>query len=205
MKRSVFLLLILFFGIASNATDWYVRPAGGTYGDENGTSYDNAWDGLMSVDWGEGGVTAGDTLYVCGLHIWEEVPSPSALSYWTIGASGTDENTRITIRGDHPDDQGIIWGVDIQAGDSRVWSSEGSGVWSTTTGNYNDFFFEDVTATSWTILDKITTTTGTLTGTWTFTNGSTTVNADGDGNAQTELDDGDIVYISTGTAGNGYN
>ena len=72
MKTSI--LLLLYFLITTTypvfATDWYVRPAGGNYGSENGTSYANALDGLKNVVWGEGGVQAGDTLYVCGLHYW---------------------------------------------------------------------------------------------------------------------------------------
>ena len=28
---------------------WYVRPSGGSYGTEDGTSYDNAWDGFTNI------------------------------------------------------------------------------------------------------------------------------------------------------------
>ena len=47
-------------------SDWYVRPSGGTYGDEDGTSYANAWDGFSNITWGVGGVVVGDTLYLDG-------------------------------------------------------------------------------------------------------------------------------------------
>ena len=47
---------------------WHVRPSGGSYGDEDGTSYENAWDGLSNITWGTGGVVAGDTLYIYGVH-----------------------------------------------------------------------------------------------------------------------------------------
>ena len=69
MKKLVF--LIFFFLIATSlfATDWYVRPAGGAYGAEDGTSYAAAWDGLLNVVWGGAGVVPGDTLYICGTHI----------------------------------------------------------------------------------------------------------------------------------------
>lgn len=59
---------------------WYVRPAGGSYGTEDGTSYDNAWDGFASIVWGGAGVNPGDTLYVAGTHN----------ETLTVGASGTD-------------------------------------------------------------------------------------------------------------------
>ena len=42
----------LFFG----GNIWYVRPSGGTYGNEDGTSYDNAWDGFTNIDWTATGV-----------------------------------------------------------------------------------------------------------------------------------------------------
>ena len=100
---------------------WYVRPYGGntvTYGAENGTSYADAWDGFSKIAWGPGGVQAGDTLYVCGTH-----PSPvramsgayvASDSQLKIGASGTGEDARITIRGDYPGDSGQILREQVQ-------------------------------------------------------------------------------------------
>ena len=64
-------LIWTIFSANAAATDWFVRPAGGNYGVENGTDYDNAWEGLEAVVWGSGGVVAGDTLYICGLHLRE--------------------------------------------------------------------------------------------------------------------------------------
>ncbi|MFZ2054369.1 MAG: hypothetical protein WAU81_09240, partial [Candidatus Aminicenantales bacterium] len=64
--RKAFVFLIFFavvVVVCSESADWYVRPAGGSYGTENGTSYANAWDGLLRVVWGPGGVQAGDTLW----------------------------------------------------------------------------------------------------------------------------------------------
>lgn len=69
---------------------WYVRPAGGSYGTEDGTSYDNAWDGFTNIDWDS--IRAGDTLIVAGTH----------LETLTVEKSG------INIRGDHSGDAGII-------------------------------------------------------------------------------------------------
>jgi len=78
---------------------WYVRPSGGSYGTEDGTSYDNAWDGNAGITWGVGGVVAGDTLYICGTHV----------ERLQIGDDGTATN-RIVVRGDYPADPGIIDG-----------------------------------------------------------------------------------------------
>ena len=44
-----------------------MRLAGGDYGVEDGTSHENAWDGLDQVVWGSSGVKSGDTLWICGL------------------------------------------------------------------------------------------------------------------------------------------
>jgi hypothetical protein len=63
--------------------NWYVRPSGGSYGDEDGTSYDNAWDGFSHITWGSGGVLAGDTLYVDGTHYD---------AYLSVHVSGTAAN-----------------------------------------------------------------------------------------------------------------
>jgi parallel beta-helix repeat protein len=82
---------------------WYVRPAGGNYGLEDGTSYENAWNGFGNIVWGAGGVSVSDTLYVCGAHSQK----------LEIGNSG-EEGNPISIRGDYPD-AGIMDGRDITA------------------------------------------------------------------------------------------
>lgn len=145
-----FLILVLLTNIAS-ATDWYVRPAGGNYGNEDGMNYTNAWDGLGNVVWGTGGVDAGDTLYVCGLHLRNHTGGSKGEKI-IVNVSGT-ENNRVTIRGDCPSDPGIIWGAGIISYDT--WTDEGGGVYSITIGgNYDgsSFFFEDITANNWTVL-----------------------------------------------------
>lgn len=80
-----------------NATGaaWYVRPAGGSYGDEDGTSYVNAWNGFDAIDWDL--IEPLDNLYVAGTHI----------EGLTIGASGT-ETKNILIRGDFSGDEAVI-------------------------------------------------------------------------------------------------
>jgi hypothetical protein len=80
-----------------SAKDWYVRPSGGTYGAGSGASYTDAWSGFSRIVWGSGGVTAGDTLYICGAH-------GQTLSVGTSGASGA----KITIRGNYTSDPGSI-------------------------------------------------------------------------------------------------
>jgi len=55
-KRKPHIALILTVSLAwlilsanAAASDWFVRPAGGNYGSEDGSSYQDAWDGLKSV------------------------------------------------------------------------------------------------------------------------------------------------------------
>jgi len=133
---------------------WCVRPAGGSYGKEDGSSYQDAWDGLQNVVWGPGGVEAGDTLYVCGLHLRTRTGG-SAWEIFRPGVSGTGEDSRIIIRGDYPGDQGIIWGAGIMA--HEPWVDEGDNTWSITdVGTPNSmWYFEDITADSWKVLDKV--------------------------------------------------
>ncbi len=52
----IIMWLILSAGgnTALAASDWFVRPVGGSYGSEDGSSYENAWDGLKNVVWGAG-------------------------------------------------------------------------------------------------------------------------------------------------------
>lgn len=82
---------------------WYVRPSGGTYGDEDGTSYANAWDGFTNLDWTVAGVQPGDRLYICGTHT----------ETFVVGGSGTapigySKGSPITILGNYPGDAGVI-------------------------------------------------------------------------------------------------
>lgn len=92
----------------SNASDikdattfiaYYVRPAGGNYGDEDGSSYANAWNGFADITWASLG--AGKVLYICGTH--NEI--------LTVGASGTS-TAHLVLRGDYTGDEAIIDGTD---------------------------------------------------------------------------------------------
>ncbi|MFQ5621731.1 MAG: right-handed parallel beta-helix repeat-containing protein, partial [Candidatus Nanoarchaeia archaeon] len=156
MKRFIATFaFISFLCTPGLAKDWYVRPAGGNYGSEDGTSYANAWDGLLNVVWGEGGVQPGDTLYVCGLHIhdmtnWGYIATQADIPV----ISGTSESNRVIIRGDYPDDPGIVWGSYKIS--YNPWILIGSSTYRITlVGNhYEDWFFEDITASSWVVLDR---------------------------------------------------
>ena len=58
LHRTRLLIVILSILFAGNvfATTWYVRPSGGSYGNEDGTTYADAWDGFTNITWGTGGV-----------------------------------------------------------------------------------------------------------------------------------------------------
>ena len=77
---------------------WFVRPSGGSYGEEDGTSYSNSWNGFDNIVWNQAnGVMPGDNLVLCGTHN----------ENFTVGASGEPGNP-IVIRGDYSKDSGYI-------------------------------------------------------------------------------------------------
>ena len=219
MKKFLWLIILLLTATPVMAADFFVRPvaAVGTYGNEDGSDYNNAWNGLTNPDepttevqWGTGAgeVGPGDTLYVCGLHVHTVDGLGSiAVEADITPVSGTSESARVIIRGDasrvnagYAD--GVLWGAYQMS--YEAWTDNGNGVWYITLpGNSADeWFFEDIGSLSdsdYTILEPLTATSSTLTGTWTFTDSSTTVTADGDGNVSTgsELAAGDYVRSST--------
>ncbi len=71
--KAILIVALLLIASVGWSADWYVRPSGGSYGDEDGTSYTNAWDGFSNITWGSGGVVAGDTLYLDGSTTYKEV------------------------------------------------------------------------------------------------------------------------------------
>ena len=194
--RTTLLILIVLLTTKAFAADWYVKQ--GQTGNDDGTTYEHAWEDLLDVVWGGSGVVAGDTLYVCGTHTHTLTNSGNLVTQAdvTIGADGTVGNY-ITIRGDHPGDPGIIFGSFYDS--LAAWNDEGGGVWSSTLRGADDkngdWFFADISGEDYTLLEKIRTE-GTLTGTWTFTNANKTVRSDDNaypGDATTELDDGDWI------------
>lgn len=129
----------------ARARDWFVRPAGGSYGRENGRTYTNAWNGLHRIVWGRGGVQPGDTLYVCGLHVHNAVKRVPIVTQADIPiVSGAAEDARIVIRGDWPGDAGVVWGAYRMS--YERWRPEGGGVWSITLpgDSFPDWFFQDI-------------------------------------------------------------
>lgn len=101
-----FVVLILASGNEFvHAKDWYVRPAGGNYGRADGTSYDDAWNGLLQVKWGMNGVSPGDNLYVCGTHVHDMINRGNVASQAELHLiSGAGDSARIITRGDCPGD-----------------------------------------------------------------------------------------------------
>jgi hypothetical protein len=107
------LLIPLLMACPSWAATYYVRPqTASTYGTEEGTSYENAWNGLDAVTWGGDGLNAGDTLYICGHHsgVTSNGWSNNAYTKIVVGASGSS-GSPITISGACPGDQGYIHGT----------------------------------------------------------------------------------------------
>lgn len=107
MKKTVALIIPLILLIlpqaACCARDWFVRPASGAIsGKVDGTSFQNAWNALQSINWGK--IKPGDTVYIAG----------SFHEKLAVGKSGTASGL-ITIRGDLPGNPGAI---DVSAGDA---------------------------------------------------------------------------------------
>ena len=135
------------------ATNWYARreTTAGTYGDEDGTSYANAWNGLPRYGGQEltpslaslgaqadvwGSVAPGDTLFLCG-DWYRESSSTADLNattrhgVCTLAAKGNaTDNAIISLQEEtYP---GTIWAAFKYTG-AISWNDEGGGVYSTTT------------------------------------------------------------------------
>ena len=108
----------------ASATDYYVRPASGEYSAEDGSDYENAYDGFTDIVWAD--VDSGNgKLFVCGT-FYEELSIPSN----TAGESGTPIHIiSCTIaNGASADDPGIINGggtlpMAIYVGDTETSES----------------------------------------------------------------------------------
>jgi len=94
MKKTLTIsLLFISLCICSNAfaTDWYVDK--GAFGNNDGTSWENAWESFADIVWGGSGVSGGDTLYISG-----GSNGKTYAEMLTVGASGTSSSAHITIR-----------------------------------------------------------------------------------------------------------
>ena len=104
-------LILVLFSVNAFAASHYVRPNGGSYGAEDGTDWDNAFDGMPST------MIRGDTYYVAG----GSYPAPGW--YLNDAESGTDV---ITIKkANAADCSGVTgWSVSF-ASDQVVVSDSG--------------------------------------------------------------------------------
>ena len=134
MKHSIAKLWLLFglllLPFPTWPATWFVRPGvydgqdtngnpvalGAVCGMQNGTNYDNAWNGLQAVVWGASGVNTGDTLYVCGTHIYS-FTNDTRLNQQA--ATGTQSG--VTIRMDWPDAPGLVFVGAIDSRPGTVW------------------------------------------------------------------------------------
>jgi hypothetical protein len=99
--RGIWLLVGLLAALPVSAQDLYVRPAEGTYGTSDGTSYANAFDGFADVAWGASAnqVGDGDTLYVCGEFDLDSIDGGS-FPMMQVDSSGSSDVSRVTVNGD---------------------------------------------------------------------------------------------------------
>ena len=129
---------VILFPAFALANDWYVRPTTSVSENGDGLSYETAWAGLNKVVWGLGGVEAGDTLYVCGLH--DTSYTETRLDVQVSGAP----SAAITISGACPGDPGEIWRVNFRltsgwVGPDAFGAYSHSEVW----GNTSNDLYED--------------------------------------------------------------
>jgi hypothetical protein len=135
--------------VTKDANTWYVRPGvytsndgdtgapiakAGVYGTQDGTTYSNAWNGIQSIVWGEGGVEAGDTVYICGMHYYTMKSSSwvGLQGQVYIPESGYSPDYPITIRMDLATDPGTLWGAGVnQINGGGTWTGpDTNGVYS---------------------------------------------------------------------------
>lgn len=138
-----FVVLFLVCSFQLNAETFYVRPPSGEYGLEDGSSYNNAFDGFDNIVWGTGAgeVGPGDTLYVCGSDNNGAAPfkkylkppiSGTSLNYITISACKTSY-------GASTEDPGVIdCGLELDG-----WISGGNGVYYISLASLPYFLMED--------------------------------------------------------------
>lgn len=107
LRLSIFFLLLSTTSVF--ATNWYVRPLGGSYGSHNGTNYENAWNGFSEINFV--GMASSDTLIICGKHT-------EALF---LDKNGTT-SSQFTLTGACPSDAGSIF---VIGNNALRWISDG--------------------------------------------------------------------------------
>jgi len=127
------MVILWMWPIAVGATDYYVRPSGGSYGLEDGTSYANAWDGFTNISWST--VDSGDgKLFICGVNT----------ETLTVGASGEDGTpvhvvSCTTANGASADDAGTISGAET----ITSWSVYSGNIYRSDVGNIDVYQIYD--------------------------------------------------------------
>lgn len=160
----------MLFALSASASTWYVRPAvytnwsesspyhpiaqTGIYGSQNGTSYADAWNGIQSVVWGGGGVVSGDTLYICGSHLYWT--SNNSVPYYQAYIAVSPLASGCTIRMDYATDPGQMFGgcLDYRSQYPVNWEGpDGNGVYRTTNylAQYRYYNYQ-IDGTNWTHL-----------------------------------------------------
>ncbi len=138
--------ITVYCDISNPPKDWYVRPPNESisYGIENGQSYENAWNGLLDVVFGQGGVEAGDNIYICGSHIY------SAMTRWKITESGFSDDYPITIRMDCNEknasyEEGVLWGYFLSEDRGVTWEGpDSNGIYTTTNLGWTRSIIQDI-------------------------------------------------------------
>lgn len=130
--RYVWIVIAFFIGTTAWAETFYVRGATGEYGTEDGSSYENAFDGWADIVWDTDGddvndageVGPGDTLYVCGRWLYIDDFTVGQL---VVGADGK-EGLPIVIRGDLEGAECTI--INARELTTGGWTNNGDGTYS---------------------------------------------------------------------------
>jgi len=149
------LIISLLVSVTANGATWFARPGvyttldgnhkpiptASVYGTQDGTSYANAWNGTTSIVFGGAGVNPGDTLYLCGLHIYSYLTFSSD---FFVQALVTNTVSGYTIRMDWPTDPGTVFGGTLNYHDpATAWlGPDANGVYHQSIQNLHQQTFE---------------------------------------------------------------
>jgi hypothetical protein len=102
---------------------WFVRPVAAVAAGGDGASYERAWRGWGAIQWVK--VRPGDTLWVCGEHLWQRDWKYNRGYENRVQASG-EPGARVIVRGDWPGDPGVMIGARRVSAEFRA---VGDGTW----------------------------------------------------------------------------